>query len=63
MQTHTPEKIGETMERVILRVDYRDTTGMQLADATTLAKLPDTIAEIRKENGTIVGVRHLEDAP
>lgn len=51
---------AENKMDTLLRVTWKDTQGSTLADATTYAKLSETIAAITVEGGEVVGVRKLE---
>ncbi len=47
----------------MVRVEWRDTAGTRLADATTPARLSETIAAVVCEDGEVIGVRPLENIP
>lgn len=47
----------------MVRVEWRDTAGTRLADATTLARLSETVAAVVCEGGEVIGVRNLEEIP
>jgi hypothetical protein len=45
---------------MLIGVSWVDAGGTRIVDATTLAKLPETIHIIQQERGEICGVRWLE---
>ena len=48
------------MDRMMVAVQWKAPCGDRLWDATTLARLSDTIHTIRKERGRVLAVRWLE---
>lgn len=52
-----------TETETMLRVTWKDSEGLRLAEATTYAKLPETLAAIDADGGELIGIRKLEDIP
>ncbi len=48
------------MDKMLIGVVWLDACGTRLVDATTLLRLPNTLSAIKKERGTVRGIRWLE---
>lgn len=55
--------IKDIMAKIILGVTWIDNRGTKLVDATTLLGLPNILTTIRKERGTVRGIRWIEKLP
>ena len=46
---------------VLVRIDWKDREGQRYSDAALLREVPKAVEQIRLTDGTLIGVRKLED--